>query len=84
MNDERGTMNARPTIVRGVLCLPPASSIGRDASCVLLDVSGRKVFDLRPGANDVSRLAPGVYFVRGPETGDGKPSAAVTKVATAK
>jgi len=30
----------------------------------LLDISGRKVMDLRPGANDVSRLAPGVYFVR--------------------
>jgi hypothetical protein len=29
----------------------------------LLDISGRKVLDLRPGENDVSRLAPGVYFV---------------------
>jgi hypothetical protein len=31
---------------------------------ILLDASGRKVMDLRPGPNDVSRLAPGVYFVR--------------------
>jgi hypothetical protein len=30
----------------------------------LLDVSGRKVLDLHPGPNDVSRLSPGVYFVR--------------------
>jgi hypothetical protein len=30
----------------------------------LLDISGRKVADLRPGANDVRALAPGVYFVR--------------------
>jgi hypothetical protein len=30
----------------------------------LLDISGRKVLDLRPGANDVRALAPGVYFVR--------------------
>jgi hypothetical protein len=30
----------------------------------LLDVSGRKVLDLHPGANDVRALAPGVYFVR--------------------
>jgi len=30
----------------------------------LLDISGRKVMELRPGANDVRRLAPGVYFVR--------------------
>jgi len=31
---------------------------------VLLDISGRKVLDLHPGANDVSGLCPGVYFVR--------------------
>ena len=31
---------------------------------LLLDLTGRKVLDLAPGANDVSRLAPGVYFVR--------------------
>jgi hypothetical protein len=29
----------------------------------LLDISGRKVLDLRPGANDVSRLGAGVYFI---------------------
>jgi len=29
----------------------------------LLDAAGRKVLDLKPGANDVRRLAPGVYFV---------------------
>jgi hypothetical protein len=31
---------------------------------VLLDASGRKVIDLKAGANDVRELAPGVYFVR--------------------
>jgi YVTN family beta-propeller protein len=31
---------------------------------ILADLSGRKVLDLRPGVNDVSGLAPGVYFVR--------------------
>jgi len=30
----------------------------------LLDISGRKVLDLRPGPNDVRCLAPGVYFCR--------------------
>ena len=41
----------------------------------LLDVSGRKVMDLHPGANDVSRLAPGIYFVRsGPSAVSRKPS----------
>jgi len=36
---------------------------------VLLDIGGRKVMDLAPGANDVSRLAPGVYFVRAASRG---------------
>ena len=30
----------------------------------MLDISGRKVLDLRPGPNDVRALVPGVYFVR--------------------
>jgi hypothetical protein len=50
-------------IVRGVLFLQGAQSHTPQASS-LLDVSGRKVLDLRAGANDVSHLAPGVYFVR--------------------
>jgi hypothetical protein len=50
------------THVRGVLNLP-ASSFGIRHS-TLVDATGRKVLDLRPGANDISRLAPGVYFVR--------------------
>jgi len=28
------------------------------------DAAGRKVLDLHAGPTDVSRLAPGVYFVR--------------------
>jgi len=36
---------------------------GTVPKAVLLDISGRKVLDLHSGANDVSRLAPGVYFV---------------------
>jgi hypothetical protein len=53
------------TVVRGVLLLlPPASGVERRASSVLLDIAGRKVLDLHAGANDVSNLAPGVYFVR--------------------
>jgi hypothetical protein len=30
----------------------------------LLDIGGRKMMRLHAGANDVSRLAPGVYFIR--------------------
>jgi hypothetical protein len=47
------------TIVRGVLLLKESTS-----TSWLLDVAGRKVLDLAPGANDVRGLAPGVYFVR--------------------
>jgi hypothetical protein len=50
------------TIVRNVLLLPPSSLLLHPSS--LLDISGRKVLELHSGANDVSGLAPGVYFVR--------------------
>jgi DNA-binding beta-propeller fold protein YncE len=52
-----------PTIVHGVVFLPPAASPKPGASC-LIDVTGREVWDLHPGANDVRALAPGVYFIR--------------------
>ena len=52
-------------IVRGVL-MPGGADSTQDAVCraELLDFSGRNVLDLKPGENDVSRLAPGVYFYR--------------------
>jgi len=50
-----------PTIVRGVLYLTPSSLSHHPSS--LLDISGRKVLDLKPGPNDVRRLSLGVYFV---------------------
>jgi len=53
-----------PTVVRDMLLFEPANGKGRIATGELLDISGRKVLDLRPGANDVRELAPGVYFVR--------------------
>jgi hypothetical protein len=61
-----GTRTQRlPTIIRGVLYLPDAVGGERSAvSAHLLDISGRKVLDLKPGPNDVRALAPGVYFVR--------------------
>jgi len=40
---------------------------------VLLDVSGRKAMELQPGPNDVSRLAPGVYFVVTPSLSSSPP-----------
>jgi hypothetical protein len=65
-------------IVRGVLELPGGSdfpvakSRGLETSpTFLLDISGRKVMELHPGQNDVSRFGAGVYFVRGLGSGTG-------------
>jgi phosphoribosylformylglycinamidine (FGAM) synthase PurS component len=55
--------NGGASIIYGVLCLPEATSHKPQAAS-LMDISGRKVLDLKPGANDVRALAPGVYFVR--------------------
>jgi len=63
------------TVVRGVLFLLEASNPKPQAAS-LLDVSGRKVLDLKPGPNDVRALAPGVYFVREqPQAASLKPQA---------
>jgi len=50
------------TIVRGSLRLAQSASTSSSPSW-LLDVAGRKVMELQAGENDVTRLAPGVYFV---------------------
>jgi hypothetical protein len=68
------------TVFRGILYLPPASGVERKASSVLLDIGGRKVMDLHTGANDVSRLAPGVYFVREEPQAPGLKPEAIRKV----
>jgi hypothetical protein len=60
-NAERRTSNSCPTIVRGVLLLPVSPFTIHSS---LFDMTGRKVMALHPGRNDVSRLSPGVYFVR--------------------
>jgi YVTN family beta-propeller protein len=64
VRENRGVSKVEPgaTIVRGVLKMPlTANRLPHTAG--LLNIDGRKVLDLKPGANDVSRLAPGVYFV---------------------
>ncbi|HTW91448.1 MAG TPA: hypothetical protein VMH22_07025 [bacterium] len=83
-----------PTIVRGVLMLGAVDSrqqtVGRGAPSdggrrgQLLDAAGRSVVELYSGANDVSRLAPGVYFVREAQAQAGRNAAAVTKVVITK
>lgn len=79
-----GIVARRPaTVVRGVLVRQAiANSQSPMAAAALLDASGRKVFDLKPGANNVSQLAPGVYFVRTAMNGQGPGSA--DKVVIAK
>jgi len=60
--DLRAT-NSGPTVVRGVLFLPGATS-PKPQAISLMDIEGRKVLDLKPGANSVRALSPGMYFVR--------------------
>ncbi|MFO7674855.1 MAG: SBBP repeat-containing protein [bacterium] len=61
--DRRVAARSGPTIVRGRLVLGSGfAAPGSDA--VLLDAAGRRVMALAPGANDMARLAPGVYFAR--------------------
>ncbi len=70
--ERREPAAARPvpmaTVVRGVLYLP--GLVTHHSSLITSD--GRRVMTLHHGPNDVSRLAPGVYFVHA--------SAQVTKV----
>jgi DNA-binding beta-propeller fold protein YncE len=68
-----------PTVAREVLRLPRHSTGGHAAE--LVNVAGRRVLGLHPGPNDVSRLAPGVHFVKeqGPK-GQGARGSRVWKV----
>ena len=67
------------SVVRNVLLLP-ANGEGRMATGGLLDAAGRKVLDLRLGANYIGGLAPGVYFVREEPQGTSVKPQAVQKV----
>jgi hypothetical protein len=94
-NSEVRRVKGGATVIRGVLRTVDSrqntahraepSDGGRCGQ--LLDAMGRKVLALKPGANDVSRLKPGVYFVRAvsrqPSAVSRKPSA-VTKVVITK
>jgi DNA-binding beta-propeller fold protein YncE len=57
-----GMAKTLPTIVRGVL--PLSRDINTHSQITLVDISGRKVLTLHPGANDLSHLARGVYFIK--------------------
>ncbi len=68
-----------PTVVRGVLNLTSAFC-NLHSDFALLDASGRSVMDLAPGPNDVSLLAPGVYFLRMDSRGQGLEGSSVKVV----
>jgi photosystem II stability/assembly factor-like uncharacterized protein len=59
---QASTHEPAATIVRGVLRLADGSGTSSSPGW-LLDISGRTVMEVKPGLNDVGRLAPGVYFV---------------------
>jgi hypothetical protein len=83
--DELVVMSRPPTIIRGVLTFEAANGAGRMANGALIDISGRRVLDLSPGANDVRALAPGVYFVRQQGSrGQGLEGSSVRKVIVAR
>jgi len=91
-----GSRRPRATVVRDLLFLPrDMTGTGSAVSdgvprLSLLDASGRRVLELKPGANDVSALPPGVYFVISPSPFSSPPegervgvrgrSASITKV----
>ncbi len=65
--DEGGRMKdgfRAATIVRGILVLPQPLSPNPQSLACLLDITGRKVADLQPGAHDIRHLSPGVYFLK--------------------
>jgi hypothetical protein len=72
------------TVVRGVLALGAVDSRQNTAySAELLNISGRKVMALKPGANDVRALAPGAYFIREePQATSLKPQAVLKIILT--
>ncbi|MBN2466133.1 hypothetical protein JXD38_10985 [candidate division WOR-3 bacterium] len=79
--ERRGQMvygsRSAATVVSRVLFLPSAV-LSRASS--LFSLAGRKVMDLKPGANDVSALSPGVYFVVTPSPFSSPPEGERVKV----
>jgi len=62
------TRGSLATVVSNVLWVPMASGsplrTAKGRRAVLLDAAGQRVTELQPGANDVRRIVPGVYFLQ--------------------
>jgi len=82
-NAEVRATKCPPTVVRGVLMMGQQLT-ANGLRPELLDASGRKVAVLHAGANDVSRLAPGVYFVREEARASSRKPQDVRKVVVAR
>ena len=67
-------MSCHPTIMRRSAPMMSATA------AELWNVSGRRAAVLRPGQNDLGRLAPGVYFVREEPQASGRKTEPVRKV----
>ncbi len=80
-------LQARPGDVTPAKCLQTllnrSTPLRVQEDVGLYDASGRRAVILRSGPNDISHLAPGVYFVRRPRTDDGRPDA-VQKIVVAR
>jgi hypothetical protein len=64
-NPQASSPRTQATVVRGVLYLNgDCPRTGTVPSAPLLDIAGRRMLDLKPGANEVAGLPPGVYFIR--------------------
>jgi hypothetical protein len=86
---ERAEPLPGPTVVRNVLVwsattpsLRNVGDIAPHSKAKLLNASGRKVMDLKPGENDIRHLSPGIYFIQ-LNAVDGRRQA-VTKVILAR
>jgi hypothetical protein len=51
------------TLARSVLMYQPTAGSSQ-MTAELLDITGRRVLPLQPGANDIRQLSPGIYFIR--------------------
>jgi hypothetical protein len=63
-NSEVRRVKSGATVVRGVLFWGAYGTRHTAYGAGLFDMTGRQVMALRPGPNDVSRMSPGVYFLR--------------------
>jgi hypothetical protein len=58
-----GSRLTSATITHNRLVILQSATCNLQSEIILVDATGRAVMSLKPGTNDVTRLAPGAYFV---------------------